>query len=87
MKDGTDSVRDFIKNHLPSVAFGVRLRWKDKASGEHGVKSLLAKAIAKEEGSKQPAQYVAKDDVVETESTLIVGVFEVPKEDNVSYNC
>ena len=48
---------------MPSVAFDKR-RWTA------GVKSLLAKSIAKEEGSKQPAQYVAKEDVVETESTL-----------------
>ena len=40
------------------------------ADGPAGIKSLLAKSIAKEEGSRQPAQYVAKEDVVETESTL-----------------
>ena len=51
-----------IRVNLPHIQFG-NSRWKDKASGKPGVKSLLAESIAKEEGSK-----LAKEDVVETES-------------------
>ena len=58
-----ENIAKFIKDHLSTVAFDKR-RWAA------GIKSLLAKSIAKEEGSKQPAQYVAKEDVVETESML-----------------
>ena len=44
----------FLRVNLPRVAFG-NSRWKDKATGVLGVKSLLAEAIAKEEGSNQSA--------------------------------
>ena len=63
MTCGKENITKFIKAHLSTVAFDKR-RWAA------GMKSLLAKSIANEERSKQPAQYVAKEDVVETESTL-----------------
>jgi len=55
MKSGRDSIVDFIKDHLSTIAFDAVRRWEDKAPGQLGVKSLLIEAFAKEEGPLQQA--------------------------------